>query len=406
MNPIPPLLLGALLVTVNAETRTPPETTVSFRRLQLSKLYLTEGASIGDINKDGRPDVVAGPMVWLGPGFEESFSYAPVKAGKITGYAENFFTFPDRITADEWEDILRVGLPGTPARLAVNPGKNPFPADNGSEACSHCESQGDICNESPQYLDLVGDERRELLAYSGGHLTLAIPGDDPLEPWTVHRLSAEDPGKFQKYQHGLGAGDINGDGRPDVLEKTGWWEQPKDWDGKSPWTHHPHPFAPRQGGAQMFAYDVDGDGDNDVVTALNAHAYGMAWYEQRRDGDAITFRSHTVMTDQPSGNPYGVCFSQPHAMACADVDGDGIKDVITGKCYFAHNGNDPGAHDPAVLYWFRTTRHPDGSAELVPHRIDDDSGVGRQISAGDLNGDGKVDIVVGNKKGVFAFIQR
>jgi len=398
--------LGLLfLAGCDGESLSPPTTDVKFRKLQLSEDYLTEGASIGDINNDGRPDVVAGPLVWLGPEFKEKFAYGPVRKAPIKGYAPNFFTFPDKITADEWEDILRVGLPGEPATLAVNPGQNPFPEDNSKEVCEHCQAQSDICNESPQYLDVVGDERKELLAFSEGFLTLASPQDDPLNPWAVHRLSEKNPTKFFKYQHGLGAGDINGDGLQDVLERSGWWEQPKDWDGKTSWTHHAFPFAPEKGGAQMYAYDVDGDGDNDVVTALHAHAYGMAWYEQVQEGEEITFKGHTVMTDKPSGNPYGVCFSQPHAMACADIDGDGIKDVITGKCYFAHNGKDPGANDPAVLYWFRTTRHPDGTAELVPYLIDDDSGVGRQITAGDLNGDGKVDVVVGNKKGVFAFIQ-
>jgi len=245
-------------------------------------------------------------------------------------------------------------------------------------------------------------EKKQLLSFSRNHITLSVPTAAPKKPWEVLNIGSG----VSMAIHGLGIGDINGDKLPDILEKRGWWQQPKNWDRKTHWKFHPFPFAPKQGGAQMFAYDINGDGLNDVVTALNAHSWGMAWYEQIKDGEKISFKQHTIMTDKPEGNPYGVCFSQPHAMSCIDIDGDGIKDIVTGKCFYAHNGRDPGADQPAVLYWFRTTRHKDGTTELIPYQIDDNSGVGRQISTGDLNGDGKMDIVVGNKKGVFAFIQK
>ncbi|MGB1261030.1 MAG: FG-GAP-like repeat-containing protein, partial [Akkermansiaceae bacterium] len=384
-----------------------PPTSVGFKKIQLFDKYITEGASIGDVNADGKPDVVAGPLWWQGPDLKQSFAYAPVKIYPTTGpglsgYSNNFFTFPDKITKDKWTDILKVGLPAQPAHLAINPGEKPFPHDNAQHSCTHCKAQDHICNESPQYVNVLG-KGKQLLAYSRNHITLSEPDSDPTKPWKVYNVSHKDGG-LQMYTHGLGAGDINGDNLPDILEKRGWWQQPKNWDRKTPWKFHPYPFAPKQGGAQMFSYDIDGDGDSDVVTALNAHSWGLAWYEQIKENGKITFKKHTVMTDKPTGNPYGVCFSQPHAMACTDIDGDGIKDIVTGKCYFAHNGRDPGAHQPAVLYWFRTVRSKNGT-ELVPYQIDDNSGVGRQITTGDINGDGKIDIVVGNKKGVFAFIQ-
>ena len=384
-----------------------PASTVGFKKIQLFDKYITEGASIGDVNADGKPDVIAGPLWWQGPDFKQSFAYAPVKTYPIKGpglsaYSNNFFTFPGLITKDKWTDILKVGLPSKPAHLAVNPGEKPHAADNQQHSCTHCKAQDHICNESPQYVNVLG-KGKQLLSYSRNHITLAEPDSDPTKPWKVYNISHKDGG-LQMYTHGLGAGDINGDQLPDILEKRGWWQQPKNWDKKTPWKFHPYAFAPQQGGAQMFAYDIDGDGDSDVVTALNAHSWGLAWYEQIKEGGKITFKKHTVMTDKPEGNPYGVCFSQLHAMACADIDGDGIKDIVTGKCFYAHNGKDPGAEQPAVLYWFRTVRGKDG-AELVPYQIDDNSGVGRQITTGDLNGDGKIDIVVGNKKGVFAFIQ-
>ena len=103
-------------------------------------------------------------------------------------------------------------------------------------------------------------------------------------------------------------------------------------------------------------------------------------------------------------NPFGVAFSQLHAIDCRDVDGDGRVDIVAGKCYWAHNGADPGARDPSVLYWFRNTV-TDRGIEFIPHLIDDDSGVGRQISVVDVNDDGLVDVVTSNKKGCFVFLQ-
>ena len=399
-----------LSVKKTSPTKKLPATTVGFKKIQLFDKYITEGASIGDVNADGKPDIIAGPLWWQGPDFKKSHAYAPVKIYPIKGpgmsaYSSNFFTFPDLITKDKWTDILKVGLPGQPAHLAINPGEKPLPADNTKHQCEHSKAQDHICNESPQYVQALPGEKKQLLSFSKGHITLSIPTDDPKKPWRVLNITPPNSG-IKMGEHGLGIGDINGDKLPDILEKRGWWQQPKNWDRKTHWKFHPFPFAPQQGGAQMFSYDINGDGLNDVVTALNAHSWGMAWYQQVRDGAKITFIKHTVMTDKPEGNPYGVCFSQPHAMSCADIDGDGIKDIVTGKCFYAHNGRDPGAEQPAVLYWFKTTRHKDGTTELMPYQIDNNSGVGRQISTGDLNGDSKMDIVVGNKKGVFAFIQK
>lgn len=403
------LLLPLILVS-SAQAKPLPKTKIEFEKTQLLDRYISEGVSVGDIDNDGKLDIISGNLWWKGPHFKESFSFGPVKffnieGAGLAGYSTNFFTFPGYISEDKWLDVIKVGLPGDNSQWVKNPGASPYKSDNTEHSCQHCDAQGNVCNESPQFLDVLKGGKPELLAFSHSHITLAIPHADETKAWSVLPITPKD-GRFQKYTHGLGAGDINGDGLTDVLEKAGWWQQPKNWDKTTPWEFHPFAFAPAQGGAQMFAYDIDGDGDNDVVTALNAHKYGLAWYEQIKKGNTISFKAHTVMTDKPDGNPYGVCFSQPHAMAAADIDGDGIKDIITGKCFYAHNGKDPGAKDPAVLYWFRTTRHSNGSAELVPYQIDDDSGVGRQLTTADLNGDGKMDIITSNKKGVFVFKQK
>lgn len=198
---------------------------------------------------------------------------------------------------------------------------------------------------------------------------------------------------------------MNGDGRVDIIEKGGWWEQPKSLTGNPLWTKHSFQFG--EGGAQMFAYDVNGDGLNDVITSLQAHGYGVAWIEQVRGGNNISFRQHIIINKEPSENPYGVKFSQPHSLDLADVDGDGLKDIVTGKRFWAHgSAMDPEPNAPAVLYWFQLTRPGKNKVEFVPHLVDNDSGVGTQVTVADIDGDKRQDIIVGNKKGAFVFIQK
>ncbi len=399
------------MISAQAQAKKLPPTKVTFKRVQLLDKYITEGASMGDLNADGHPDIIAGPMWWKGPKFKTKLAYAPIKYYPITGpglegYATNFFTFPGNFNDDKWTDILRIGVPGTDSKWVKNPGEIEKSFELVKEAPVYHDAQNHICNESPILINVIGDENKELLAFSNGQITLGVSWDNNATGWKTLAISPHDSKRFPVFIHGLGAADINNDGYTDILEKNGWWEQPKNWNRKTFWKFHEYPFSPEQGGAQMFAFDVDGDGDNDVVTAMNAHGYGLSWHEQMHTDDGITFKEHIIMTDSKADNAYGVSFSQLHALDYSDIDGDGIFDIVTGKCYYAHNGRDPGAENPAVLYWFKTQRHKDGTVEFIPYLIDDNSGVGRQISTGDLNGDGKTDIVVGNKKGVFAFIQK
>jgi hypothetical protein len=232
-----------------------------------------------------------------------------------------------------------------------------------------------------------------------GQMAWFRPGADPTQTWEMHPISeAGKPGKptpgTARFDHGLGVGDINGDGRPDVICTKGWWEQPAKDDGQ-PWKFHEAKLG--QPCADMHAYDVDGDGLADVISS-SAHNYGI-WCQQQRKASA----SESSFLEQAL---FPRLVSQTHALHCVDINGDGLKDLVTGKRWWAHGPKgdaDPNA--PPQLFWFEAKKGADGVIKFVPHEIDNDSGIGTQFAVGDINGDGLLDIAVSNKKGTFVFLQ-
>jgi hypothetical protein len=394
----------------------------TFKKIRLHDQFWSEGANFGDLNNDGKNDLIAGPWWWEGPDFKKRHEYYPatttfkLKLGPMTSvsvpgfegtlgnqntYSDNFFAWAYDFNKDGWNDILIIGFPGKDTSWFENPkGKD------GHWVRHKIFDQTD--NESPTFIDLTGDGKPELVCITKGRYGYATPDwNDPAKPWTFHPIS---PNKgYGNFTHGMGVGDVNGDGRLDLLEKDGWWEQPASLapstgSGADPeWTFHPQFFG--VGGAQMYAYDINGDGLNDVVTGLSAHAFGLAWYEQSREGGQIKFREHIIMNKEPGENKYGLKFSELHAIDLVDMDGDGLKDIVTGKRFWSHGRTgDPDRNTAAVLYWFKLVRNPDKTVDFVPYLIDNDSGVGTQVIAADINGDGLPDIVVGNKKGVFVHL--
>lgn len=371
-----------------------------FRTLRLEDSFLAEGAAVADMNRDRAPDVIAGPYWYAGPTFESRHRYRPGEPFDPNGYSDNFLTFTDDVDQDGWDDILCAPFPGAEAYWYRNPGK----VGTWTRHLAHPS----VGNESPAWGDLTGDGRPELVFCIDGFLGYAGPDPArPDRPWTFQPISERND-RYQRFTHGLGLGDINGDGRADVVESAGWWEQEAAVNGADVpgWRFHPARFA--DAAAQLLITDVNGDGLADIITAWHCHLYGLVWWEQIPGPDpAITWTRRIILPPAPDTQSPAFRVSQLHALALVDMNGDGVEDILTGKRFWAHGpSGDKEPNAPAVVFWLEISRTDGRPPHFTPHLIHDDSGVGTQVSAGDLNDDRKPDVLVANKKGVFVHLSR
>lgn len=392
---------------IPAEVQSP-----NFKKQQLDAMYYSWGPAIADFNKDQKPDIVAGPFYYEGPDFTVAHEiYTPVGYNPAIDYPQkSFITIAFDFNDDGWADVLTIG--GSAGYSTVTLYVNP----NGqSRHWDSCVVLKPIGNEDTLFEDIDDDGQPELIHTSKN--AMAYSSWDHQDPciWTTSTIS--EAGPWGAYiGHGLGVGDLNGDGRKDMLSAYGWWEQPAEPE-VALWTFHPQAFGRRgefqggAGGAQLGVYDVNGDDLNDVVTALEGHGFGLAWYEQTRGPDGVpNFIQHMIMDGFLNKNAGDVIFTEPHASAFADIDGDGIADFITGKRYMSHlmSYGDPDPFGAPVLYIYRTVRNPSapGGAEFVPELVNNHSGVGSHLVVGDVNGDDKPDIVSSGALGTFVFLNQ
>jgi hypothetical protein len=384
---------------------------IQFTKYQVDPTFVSEGVAIADINKDGRTDIIAGDYwyetVKLGEWRRHPFRqprdrYDGANDGRYDGtkgYSNSFADFAEDLNGDGWVDAIIVEFPGEPFHWYENPRGE-------SGLWKEHEIWRSACNETPIFTDLFGDGKRGVvLGYQPeGQMGYFRPGADPTKVWEPLAISAPKSPGTVRFWHGLGVGDVNQDGRNDVIINVGWWEQPAGRKA-GPWKFHPLALDPPKRApsdptredpacADIYVYDVDGDGDNDFISS-SAHKYGVWWFEQVAGDGEPKFVPHVIKDD----------VSQSHALHLVDMNGDGIKDLVTGKRYFAHQGGDPGEYEPAVLYWLELQR-VSGKPKFIMHQIDDNSGHGTQFVVDDFNGDRLPDVVTSNKKGTHVFIQK
>ncbi|GAB4002373.1 FG-GAP-like repeat-containing protein [Spirosoma daeguense] len=374
---------------VTPETQAPAKAVVpsgEFKKTKLTGDFISEGVAVADLNKDGKMDIIAGYYWFEAPNWTRhemapSRTFDPRKE-----YSNSFLNLGMDVNQDGWDDVVIVDFPGKPGFWFENPkGKS-------GEWQKHilADSVG-IANESPGFIDIDGDGRLDILCGDKDKkqiVWLKAPSKPGETEWQRFALSGENASGTEIFSHGIGYGDIDKDGLNDVVVRDGWYKGTDDKKAGN-WVFQPANIG--EPCSHMQILDVNGDGKNDVVSA-SAHALGIWWHEQIVDEQGkINFKTHLMSNTT----------AQTHSSIMADLNGDGRKDYITGKRFLAHHGRDPGDADPGILLWFEFT--PGKAPYYKEHVIDNDSGSGLNVVAQDMNKDGKIDIVVANKNGVFLF---
>ncbi len=321
---------------------------VKFQKHIILNKFISEGVTVGDVNNDGKIDILAGNYWFEAPTWKQHILHADT-ADHIPGYSTTFLNFCMDVNNDGWNDLIRFDQPGGNCVWYQNP-KN----KKGLWQRHIILNTAGI--ETPAFVDVDGDGRMDLIcnditAKQVIWLKSPVAKNDTV--WQRYVISRDTLRATDKYTHGLGWGDINKDGRNDVIIKNGWWESPPDVKS-SDWKFHPADFG--DDCANMFAFDVDGDGDQDVISS-SAHNYGIWWHEQKPGGNGnISWVTHEISK----------LFSQSHCLAFKDINGDGHPDLVTGKRYLAHNeGQDPVLMNPRFYTGLNMYRGKTRSGSLI-----------------------------------------
>jgi hypothetical protein len=367
-----------------------------------------EGISAIDMNGDGFVDLLSGAFWYENPGAE---------GGEWKQHQFRTVGIHNEFVSDcgEWVvDVDHDGLPDLVTAGWISNGlwwfRNPGPkATAAGEQWKGERITDSFDTEGGAFADINGDGKPDLaLAHynRAGVLWVDFSQNKP----KVHHV-----GDHEQDGHGIGIADIDGDGKADILTTHGWFQQ-IDAD-QDKWQWHPE-WSLGDAGFPILGYDVNHDGRMDLIYG-QGHGYGLYWLEQTGPRDHPQWIRHTI--DES--------FSQSHALALVDLNGDGTPELVTGKRYRGHSGGDPGSYDPVVVYAYRLP----GAAELAAAKahagrdeaagqsmmisdpaadpaferialsVNGTASIGTQIVFGDFDHDGDLDLATAGKLGVHLF---
>lgn len=381
---MPMNLLRALTIVILLQTSALADEPSGFRLHTLNADSKFSACAAIDVNRDGKLDVVCGGFWYEAPTWEKHFLR---EVRQIRGRFDDYAHLPMDVNGDGWMDYVSANYRSRSIYWVENPG------ETGGKWSKHVvDEPGPM--ETAILADVNGDGQLDLLPNgtkfaAWWELVRKGDGEAKTHEWLRHDLPESIAG------HGIGFGDVNGDGLGDVVSPHGWlqWIHVENDRSKGRWVMH-HEFSlDRDCSVPMLVVDVDRDGDNDIVWG-RGHNLGLYWLEQgeRRVGSAGKWTRHAIDTS----------WSQAHAIRWADIDGDGQGELVAGKRYMAHDGKDPGAYDPLVAYWYdfdsktrswhRHAISPGGPA-----------GFGLDPKVVDLDRDGDLDVVASGRSGLYWF---
>ncbi|MDQ2839689.1 MAG: VCBS repeat-containing protein [Acidobacteriota bacterium] len=340
-------------------------------------LGASETAVFADINHDGKLDIVSGEYWYEAPHWTKH-RFRTIEY--VNNYVDDLSTLPLDVDGDGYIDLVTSGWFSKKLAWWHNPGKS------GGQWEEHAIELGSPI-EFTFLVDLDNDgKRNEILPQFGDNHPLTWYERDGRGGIQKHVVSD------RSYGHGIGVGDVNGDGRNDILTSKGWLEAPPD-PRRGHWTFHPDWNLGMLG--FMHVIDVNKDGRPDIVTSM-AHDYGIFWLEHTADNKWVR---HDIDDS----------WSQAHCVVLVDFRNSGNLGLLTGKRFMAHNGHDPGAREPLGVYWYeRLLDNKTHNVEWAKHVLDYGGriGGGIEIPVADIDGDGDLDFAVGGKSGLFLFTNK